>query len=168
MQYLELVYDDLPLSVNRIHEVKWFHVAGKRRAEIGYTKEAQNWMRRFQDRVGREFMRDITRFVKQDRPTDLYEVIVVLHISPERFLNKTWLKTGTSKAKAPYKPNDAPNYGKVLYDAVSSTLGRIDDTRFADTDTVKLVSSREMVEVTIIRRDPRDFGVPPEYLLETS
>lgn len=161
---LELVYAELPPSVNQIHEIKWFHVGKTRRSTIGYTKEAENWLQRFKDSVGRTHMREITMFVRDDRPTDLYEVVTLVTLTPEMFLNKSWLNSGKSKAKTPYKVVDVGNFSKLLDDAIVSVLGRIDDSRFTDNSIKKCVGPVPMIEVVIIRRDPRDFSVPIEYL----
>ena len=167
---LTLVYDELPPSINDVHEVKWIFAGGKRVATIGYTKRAQQWQQRFADRVGREHMREITEFVRRDRPADLYEVSIFVSLPAEKFLNKSWLETGKRKARSPYKVTDAANWTKLLHDAISSALGRIDDSRFAESSIRKIVRPEgpPALEILVIRRKPHEFGVPPEYIQEGS
>lgn len=163
---LTLTHEELPPSINRTHEVQWFRKGGKRMSTIGYSKEAQRWQQHFSDQVGRAFMRDITQFVRADKPTDLYEIVIFVMLPVEQFLNKSWLETGKRKAQTPYKVSDAPNFSKILHDAVSTALGRIDDSRFADSSIKKIVGPRAGLEIQVIRRNPRDFGIPVAYLEE--
>lgn len=170
MDVLTLVYGELPPSINDVHEVKWVFAGGKRVASIGYTKSAQRWQQHFADQVGRAHMREITQFVRADRPADLYEVSIFVSLPAEKFLNKSWLETGKRKARSPYKVSDAANWTKLLHDAISSALGRIDDSRFVESSIRKIVHSEgsPSLEILVIRRDPHDFGVPPAYVQEGS
>ncbi len=165
MDSLFLTHNELPLSENAIRGVRHFTKpgGGGKGSSIGYTPEAEALKQRFRNAMRERYFVEINRFRGQHRPCDVYGVEIALSMLEEDVLNKTWLKSGKTKAKSPYKKVDGPNKNKLLIDAVAEAID-LDDSLFFVASVVKLVSVEQATEVTVTREDPRKFGVPGRYL----
>jgi hypothetical protein len=151
-----------PPSENAIKIIRWSHNKGHRQASIGYSAEAQAWLRWARDYLREHYLVDLTRFAKAHRPEDVYYCAVTVSFPLEKLVNSGWVK---NKAKNPYKVVDGPNRNKLLLDAVSQSLG-LDDSLFFGTSVHKEVSDDDEFHVTVelSRVEPTAFGVPESSL----
>jgi len=111
-----------------------------------------------------EFFVEIQKFRREHEPWHTYSGVIHYHFPPEEILNKSWLASGKSKAKSPYKRMDVGNRRKLLEDCVAEAVD-IDDSLSFRLELVKLVADdTPRVEIFLEYENPVCFGVPPEYL----
>jgi len=176
---LHVVYEILPPSDNHIRSVQYRMVRGKRKAVIGYTKEAEDYKNAFVQTIGDDFFDAIQEFAAGHKPWMVYRLEILLCFPPTQLLNKGWLekwasdsrpgtkiphKKGERKAKTPYKGLDTLNRRKLLEDGLSEAIA-IDDSLFWESGGVKLVLSDcdPRVELILEEIPPALYGIPPEY-----
>jgi Holliday junction resolvase RusA-like endonuclease len=166
MDLLEFQFNEMPPSENRVRNIGYRMIGGKRQPQIVYTKEAEQYKARLLAHARQHFFVPMTKFARAHRPTDTYSVSILLVFPMWEVLTKGWLKSGNAKAKSPYKKVDGPNRQKLLLDAFSEALG-IDDSLDFDLSIRKIVGEEEekpSVEIRIERVSPRTFGVPARFL----
>lgn len=165
---LRVSYGVLPPSDNHIRDIQYRFIAGKRKAIIGYTREAEDFKKGLLRHINEAYFFEVQKFARAHTPCAAYLLSTALHFPPGELLNSGWLKVrrnGEREAKNPYKRLDTMNRRKLLEDCLAEALG-IDDSLFWEGDNVKLVSvaGSPLVELTLEEVDPRRYGVPEEYL----
>lgn len=163
MDVLEFTYDELPPSENKMRNVGYRYIGGKKKPVIVYTPEAERYKKRVLEHARTEFFVELTKFGKAHKTGDVYSIELVLVFERYDVLTKGWL---SGKAKAPYKKVDAQNRHKLLLDAFSEALG-IDDSLFFDVRIQKMVGEEdeeESIAIRIQRVDPAKFDVLPHFL----
>jgi Holliday junction resolvase RusA-like endonuclease len=186
-----LWYPKLPPSDNHIREIKTISVPcgagsfGKNKSlkhVIGYTKEAENYLKEFQQFFDQNYFAEVQHFVRGHRPEYVYDLEIQLHFSMWDVLNKGWAqkwasdskpgaknshKQGERKAKSPYKRLDTLNRRKLLEDGLAEGLG-IDDSLTWEATVLKLIADDDArgpgVSMLLVRANPLHYGVPPEFL----
>lgn len=174
-------YDRLPPSDNHIRNIQYRYIGGGRKAIIGYTQEAENYMKEFRTGVrSPELYIAIQRFVLGHKPQMTYRLEIHLFFPSNEILNASWLERwasdsrpgskeqhvkGERKAKGPYKRVDSLNRRKLLEDCLSN-LVQIDDSLNWTAEVTKFVSPDDKPAVMLILEEqpPEIFGIPPEYL----
>jgi Holliday junction resolvase RusA-like endonuclease len=168
--------------------VKMFTAPGRRRDgkknlkhTIGYTTEAEDYMKEFIQWMDEHHAVDVQRFVLGHRPWMVYDLEIRLYFPMWELLNKGWLqkhasdsrpgskdrhRKGERKAKSPYKRLDTLNRRKLLEDALAESLS-IDDSLTWEAHVSKLVVPEEgesRVVLTLSETDARCYGIPSEFL----
>ena len=177
---LIIEYPTLPPSDNHIRVVQYRFFGKKRKAIVGYSKDAENFLRYFRNWVSADddLFLEIQRFTSGHKLGMVYRLEILLFFAPEQLLNKTWLerwssdskpgtktphKKGERKAKSPYKRLDSLNRRKLLEDCLAEALG-IDDSLNWQGEVTKLVAVHEPKVVLILEETKAEsFGIPEEY-----
>ena len=178
---LILEYPVLPPSENHIRGLQWRKFGNRKKAIIGYTKEAENYMREFQNWVNYDdsLFLELQRFSSEHRPGMVYRLEIMLFFPAEKLLNKGWLqkwasdsrpgtkvphKRGERKAKSPYKRLDSLNRRKLIEDCFATALG-IDDSLNWQAEVTKYVARNGDFKVVLIleEADPALYNIPQEY-----
>jgi len=158
-------YPKLPPSDNRIRDIGYVYVKGKRKAVIRYTTEAENYKKEVVRHINDDLFFEVQRFSREHRPWMVYTLTAVFVFPAEDLLTAGWLK---EQAKSPYKRNDTMNRRKLLQDALAEALG-IDDTLFWEDSEMKLVGGDNdppAVHLVLEEVSPTRYGIPPEFLRE--
>jgi len=150
-----------PPSENNIRVIRWGRKGGKSRPlGMTWSTPAKKFQSAFRDFVTKTYPVEVQEFVRDHGTESIYALTVYLYLP---LVNKGWLK-GT--AKSLYKRVDAGNRRKLVEDCLSTALG-IDDSLFFDVRLLKLSvedGEEPWVELFLESKDPRDYGVPDNYL----
>jgi hypothetical protein len=180
LRRLVLEYPILPPTENHIRGIQWSFAGGKKRASIGYTKDATNYMREFQNWIGanEDAFLDLQWFAGGHKEGMVYRLEMLLFFPAEQLLNKGWLKkwasdsrpgtvtphkAGERKAKSPYKRVDSLNRRKLLEDCLAVALGIDDSLNFSGEVTKHIAREEAKVVLILEEAEPALFGIPEEF-----
>lgn len=162
---LRISFDELPPSDNHIRDIKYIFAGGKRRAVIGYTKQAEDYKKNLCRHINDHYFLEVQKFARAHTPERVYLLSGILCFPAGELLTQGWLKVrnGQRAAKSPYMKLDTTNRRKLIEDCISESIG-IDDSLFWEAHLVKMVGSTPRLELVLEEMDPRDYGVPEAYL----
>jgi Holliday junction resolvase RusA-like endonuclease len=138
----------LPPSENRIR-------VHRRQGGQVYSKEAKDFKKLFAEYVRREYLVDVSVFVRGHHEKAIYEL--ELSFVFETVINKGWAK---KQAKTLYKRFDVGNRRKLLEDCLVEVLGEIDDCLFFKLTLTKSMGLNPGVSINLKPVNPADYGVP--------
>lgn len=151
MRSLSMSFPFLPPSENRIR-------VHRKQGGQTYSREAQNFIKRFADHARENYFAQIAKFTAGHRHSSIYAL--QLRFVFDTLVNKGWLKKA---AKTVYKKKDVGNRDKLLQDCVVMVLGNMDDSIYFDVQLVKTMGPDVGVHVGLWEVDPDDYGIPHEY-----
>lgn len=138
----------LPPSENRIR-------VHRRQGGQVYSKEAKDFKKMFAEYVRREYLVDLSTFVRGHHEKSIYEL--ELDFVFETVINSGWSK---KQAKTLYKRFDVGNRRKLIEDCLVEVLGEIDDCLFFKLTLTKRMGPNQGVRLSLTPCNPSDYGVP--------
>ena len=145
---LDLWVPFLPPSENRIR-------VHRRQGGQVYSKDAKDFKKQFSAHVLREYLVDVSTFVRDHQEKSLYEL--EMQFVFETVINKGWSK---KQAKSLYKRFDVGNRRKLIEDCLVEVLGEIDDCLFFKLTLTKHMGLDQGVRLILRPGDPSSYGVP--------